>query len=195
MPHDTTTYISAEAYLALEERSETKHEYIDGTVVPMPGVSLQHALIVSNLVFCLRLALRLLSGYQVTASDIQVWIPARNSYVYPDVTVTAHPPIGMEQQRPFILLNPTLIVEVLSDTTAAYDRGDKFYAYQTIDSFREYLLVDQARVHLTHHWRDAAGTWHEAHYTDQAAVVHLVSIPVTLPLVEVYADVPVATEA
>jgi Uma2 family endonuclease len=183
----STTFVSPDAFLAWEEQAADKHEYIDGEVIPLPGASLAHVRITTNTL----VALDALDSadFTVAGSDLRVWIPTMRRYTYPDITVVAGPARLLPGWRTATLLNPTLIVEVLSESTAEQDRGAKFAAYQTIESFREYILIDQYEVHLTQHTREADGTWQAHTYTELDDMVHLASVPARLPLRRVYRQV------
>ncbi|MDX2283148.1 MAG: Uma2 family endonuclease [Bacteroidia bacterium] len=132
--------MSLEEYLRLEEQAECKSEYHGGHIVAMAGATRNHSLIASNL---LRGLGGLLPGAcEIHGSDLKLYIASLSKVLYPDVTVICGPP-AYAQQRKDLVLNPQLIVEVLSDGTEAYDRGDKFACYRQIPTLREYLLVSQ----------------------------------------------------
>lgn len=136
-------YMPAE-YLALERAAETKHEYLDGEIIAMTGASRPHNVITLNLGAELRERLRG-TGCQTTVSDMRVRVsPTR--YAYPDVVV-ACPPLQFEDAEVDTLLNPTVIVEVLSPSTEAYDRGQKFAHYRRLESLREYILISEDSMH------------------------------------------------
>ena len=144
-------------YLAWERASSEKHGFYRGEVFATAGASRAHNLIVTNLVGLLRTALldRPCESYP---SDMRVRVPATGLYTYPDVTALCQPPV-FEDELADTLTNPELIVEVLSTTTEAYDRGEKFEHYRSIPSFREYLLVAQDKPLVEHFVRQADGTW------------------------------------
>lgn len=178
------TYVTPAAYLALEAQAEHKSEYHDGVISPMPGAQPAHLRIESNVHALLSQALA--EGYEVWTSNAQVHIPGTNSYVYPDVIVTLGEALFHTTTPVGTLLNPTLIVEVLSTSTQGYDTGSKFQRYQTIPTFQEYLLIDQYRVHITHWTRTAAQTWQQTEYTSLEEVISLHSLPAELPVAQVY---------
>ncbi len=143
------TRYTPEEYLALERSSETKHEYFKGEIFAMGGASSRHVLIVTNLV--IELGSQLKKGpCRVFSTDLRVRVDTSGLYTYPDVVVICDAPEFSDDQRD-TLLNPVLIIEVLSDSTKDYDRGGKFEQYRTIKSFKEYLLVAQDRPHLEHY--------------------------------------------
>ncbi len=132
------TWTPAE-YLAWERAAPDKHEFLGGEIFAMAGASFAHNKIVGNIVGELRDALRD-RPCDVTPSDLRVKIPAVGLYTYPDAVVVCGEP-QFEDDKLDTLLNPTVIVEVLSDSTEAYDRGKKFRYYRTIPSLRDYVLV------------------------------------------------------
>jgi Uma2 family endonuclease len=137
------------AYLALESETGLKHEYQDGIAVAMAGGSIAHA----RLQGTVRDALKTLSdprGCEVFPSDLRLWIPRIGRSTYADASVFCDPDADDERQA---LLNPVLLVEVLSPSTADYDRGDKFAAYRTLPSLQHVLFVDSTQVAVTHAWR------------------------------------------
>lgn len=176
--------VTPEEYLALEAQAEYKSEYHDGVIVPMSGAQPTHVLIEGNVFVFFYNTLD--DTYTVFNSNAQVRIPATNRYVYPDVTVVAGPPDYDTTAPIAVVLNPLLLVEVLSDSTQGYDRGDKFAHYQTISTFREYLLIDQYRMHVVQWTRSEAHGWQQTVYTDWAEVIALQSVPAALPVAQVY---------
>src|SRR5256885_1751370 len=145
------TYLTPEEYLAIERRAEYKSEYIDGVMYAMSGTSLdpnamsgasfKHNTIVANVIIEIGRQLRG-GACPALAIGIKVRMPDSRRFFYPDISVVCGEP-QFHDDRTDVLLNPTLIVEVLSESTAAFDRGEKFQAYQQIDSLQEYLLIAQ----------------------------------------------------
>jgi len=135
--------ISLEDYLAAERQAETKSEYLKGEVFAMSGASRQHNLIVWNLSGALYSQLRG-RGCEAYVGDVRVHIPATGLYTYPDIAVVCGEP-RFEDGELDTLLNPTLLIEVLSPSTEGYDRGKKAAHYRTLDSLREYVLVSRKR--------------------------------------------------
>jgi Uma2 family endonuclease len=134
-------YFSPDEYLQIEEKSPIKHEYVNGRLYAMVGASQAHNTIAGNLLTALRSHIRG-SGCRVFISDMKVCIEHRNCYYYPDVVVSCD---QRDQETPISLRFPRLIVEILSDSTEAFDRGDKFQDYQTIESLQEYVLISSKR--------------------------------------------------
>ena len=175
---------TAVEYLSMDRNSSEKHEFAFGEIYAMGGASARHVEIVGNIVSELRNHLRQ-RPCRVYSTDLRLCVDADRRYTYPDVVVVCGQPrfLGDELDT---LLNPDLIVEVLSESTRNYDRGDKFQQYRGIPSFREYLLVDQAKAHVERYTKQKDGTWSlwETDSLDNA--VHLESIAVTLPVCEIY---------
>jgi Uma2 family endonuclease len=179
-----TTYLPPEEYLALERKAEFKSEYIDGVMVAMPGASRRHNLIVVNLAreFSQQLRARPCEAY---TSDMRVRVPSPRIYPYPDVVVVCGEP-QFEDEQVDTLLNPTLIVEVLSESPERYDRGRKFGLYRTIDSLAEYLLVAQDECRIEQYVKQPDGGWLLSDHHALAAMINLSSIQCQLALNEVY---------
>lgn len=149
--------LSPEEYLAFERASEQKHEYANGEVFAMAGASREHSLLTTNLVRELSVAL-IERPCEVHASDMRVKIPSSRRYLYPDVSIVCSEP-AFEDAELDTLLNPKVVIEVLSDSTEAYDRGEKFAYYRSVASIAEYVLVAQSRVRIEHFERQPSGTW------------------------------------
>jgi Uma2 family endonuclease len=149
--------ISPEEYLALERSSEVRHEYANGEIFAMAGATREHNLTAGNIYAELRLAL-LDRPCEVYTSDMRIKVSPAGRYVYPDVAVTCEAPAFEDGVRD-TLLNPRVVVEVLSDSTEAYDRGDKFALYQGIPSFQEYVLASQKEPRIDHFRRLPDGSW------------------------------------
>jgi Uma2 family endonuclease len=147
------TRYTLQEYLDLERSTEVRHEYLDGEVFAMGGASWPHAVIVSDIVR--RLGNQLEGrGCQVTSNDLRVKVSVTGLYTYPDVTVVRGKP--QFEQPGDSLLNPAIVVEVLSDSTEAYDRGKKFEHYRSIDSLTDYVLVAQTEVLVEHYSRQGS---------------------------------------
>ncbi len=177
-----------EEYFDLERSSEEKYEFFDGRVFAMGGVSPEHSQIESNLNVILRLGLRD-RGCRVFTSNLRIKVPALPPYRYPDLSVVCDRPEYEEVGGLMMLVNPVVLIEVLSPTTEAFDRGDKFTYYKSIPSFREYLLVAQHRPHVTHFSKSVDGTWTYEEFNDLADAFTLESVGCDIPLVEVYRDI------
>jgi Uma2 family endonuclease len=177
-------WISPEEYLAMERESEEKHEYFNGEVFAMGGASPNHGLIVTNVVAELRTQLKK-RPCTVYPADLRVKVSPTGLYTYPDVVVVCGDPqfVGKSEDT---LTNPTLIVEVLSETTKDYDRGGKFEHYRSLPSFMEYVLIAQDRTHIEHFVRQPDNRWMFSETNRMEDTVELASIGCTLSLMEVY---------
>jgi Uma2 family endonuclease len=146
-----------EEYLALERTADHRSEYVDGYVVAMAGGSEAHNVIAGNLVTLLNLHLRE-ADCRVCPSDMKVHRVGTARYFYPDVTVVCGKSQFVDDKRD-VLLNPILLIEVLSDDTESFDRGEKFKSYLQLDSLAEYVLVSQSTPVVEHYARQATGDW------------------------------------
>lgn len=177
-----------EEYLEFDKNSEERWEYFDGFIVSMSGGTLTHNRIARNLTTGLTNRLAGL-GCEVLPADMRIKVPKAPPYRYGDLVVVCGPPIIESVQGLDVLVNPALIVEILSESTEAYDRGKKFLAYQSIESFKEYLLVAQERPYITHYVRQADGNWLRTDIEGLDSEIELVTISCKMPLREVYAFV------
>ena len=179
-------------YLAAERASETRHEFVDGVAYAMAGASPPHNDIKDNLVIAIGGRLRG-TGCRTGSSDQRVRAGASGGYYYPDVVVTC----GERRYAPDdpnTLLNPVALVEVLSDGTRNYDRGAKLRAYQQIPSLREYVMVATDEPVVERIVRQPDGSWRLDAFVGLEAELAFESIPVRVPLAEVYAGVAFPTD-
>lgn len=170
----------------MDRAAEVKHEFWDGTAYAMAGASLAHNRLVRNLLVTLTQAL---AGSECEAlpSDQRVRVPGQTRYLYPDVTVVCGAP-ELEDGRADTLLNPRIIIEVLSDSTEAFDRGRKFEAYQAMSSLTEYIVVAQDRVRVDQFIRsDNAASWLLRPHVQGS--VDIATLAIQLPLASIYAGV------
>ncbi|MBD2261138.1 Uma2 family endonuclease [Pseudanabaena sp. FACHB-2040] len=181
-PHSPLT---PDEYLQLEAHSLTKHEYINGEVYAMAGASDTHVTISLNLASLLRNHVRG-TGCRVYISDMKARIEARNRFFYPDILVTCDP---RDQETSDYKRFPKLIVEVLSGSTEAFDRGDKFADYQTLESLQEYVLINTRHQRVECFRRNEAGLWVLQYYTPDTGTFHLDSLDFTDTLAALYEDV------
>ncbi len=180
-----------EEYLAYEQQAEYKSEYIDGQIIAMAGAGDEHNLIAGNLFASLHSQLRD-RPCVVYMNEMRVKVTAQGLYTYPDLAVICGPR-QFEGARRDTLLNPTLIIEVLSPSTALYDRTAKFGYYRQLPSLQEYLLVAQDQQ-LIEHFVRADGGWLLIEPADPA-VLHLPSIGCTVPVTEVYRKVNLSPDS
>jgi Uma2 family endonuclease len=178
------TYLTPEEYLAIEREAEYKSEYIDGVMYAMSGASFRHNVVVANLITELVQQLR---GRNCRAlpSAIKVRMPDSRKFFYPDVSVVCGEP-QFHDRRTDVILNPTLIVEVLSESTAGFDRGEKFQAYQQLVSLHEYLLVSQDKIFIEQYVRQAHEKWTYVATVGLESSLTLPSIECALSLKAVY---------
>ncbi len=179
--------ISEAEYLAQERAGEIRHEYYAGNVVAMVRASREHNLIVTSTVISLGTQLRK-RPCELYSNDMQLRIDMLGKYTYPDITIVCGEPQFADD--PFDnLLNPTVIIEVLSPSTEAYDRGEKFEHYRTIESLREYVLIAQDRYHIDHFVCGDDGFWVLRDADGFGATISLASIGCALALADVYEKV------
>jgi len=184
MSSQRTTFVSPEEYLALERLAERKSEYFQGEIFAMSGASRRHVCIVSNLVGNLWQQLK--GGpCEVSSSDLRLRVTPAGLYTYPDVMVVCGEPQYAEDQKD-TLLNPVLIVEVLSNATRDYDRGRKFQHYRKLPSLVEYLMIEQDEPHVEHWTRQPDNHWDFVEFDGLTQSLQLTSIGCTLPLTEIY---------
>jgi Uma2 family endonuclease len=180
------TFITPEEYLAAERRAKVKSEYIYGEVFAMSGASRAHNLITVDITTELNIQLRR-QGCEIYSGDMRVRTSSTGSYFYPDAVVVCDKP-RFEDNVFDTLLNPILVVEVLSPSTEVYDKGEKFAHYQELASLREYLLVSQDRIHVEH-FRLIETQWTGKALHTPEDVLLLNSIECKLPLRDIYTRV------
>lgn len=183
---DSADYVSPEDYLRLEREAEEKHEYVGGKVWAMAGAGYAHNRICANLTGELHVQLRGKPCF-VVGSDQRLQVLNASAFVYPDLTVVCGQPEFNEEKKPDTLLNPTLLVEVLSPSTSQYDRSDKFMLYRQIPSLRQYLVLDSLAVQAELYTLDEPGRWVLTETRDLGATLALTSIGCEVALAEVYA--------
>lgn len=181
---ESQTRLTPEEYLALERASSERSEYYAGEMFAMTGSSRRHNLIVANLVGELRRQLKS-RPCELYANDMRVKISPSGLYTYPDVVVVCGAP-ALEDEYLDTLLNPTLVVEVLSPSTESYDRGKKFEHYRAIDSLTEYLLVSQDEPRIEQFLRQDSRHWTFTAAKGLDERIALPSIQCELQLAEVY---------
>ena len=182
------THLTPEEYIAFERKflpdSEiVRHEYMNGEIIPMSGASRAHNLIAGNIFGELRDQLKG-SGCEIYMSEMRVSIPTARSYFYPDVGVVCEEP-RFEGDVFDMLLNPIVVVEVLSPSTEAYDRGEKFAHYRQLTSLQEYVLVAQDQTFVEHYHRQKK-QWILTDFQRLDDILPLPSIQCELPLQEIY---------
>jgi Uma2 family endonuclease len=175
---------TTEEYLAFEESSSERHDFVGGELYMMSGASENHNLIVTNIIIAIGIQLRNRSC-KLYPSDMLIEIAETGDFQYPDVSLVCEPAIIKRDKRE-TLLNPTVITEVLSSSTEQYDRGKKFHNYRTLDSLQEYVLVSQEANHIERFRRQENIDWLYSDTTDPQAIVEISSIASKLALADVY---------
>jgi Uma2 family endonuclease len=185
-----TRRISPQEYLAQERLADFRSEYLHGQMFPMSRSSFQHTLIKGNLAG--EAGNQLESGScHVLTSDMRVRVNATGFYTYPNIAIVCDEP-QFEDAAVDTLLNPRVIVEVLSDSTEKYDRGAKFAHYRQVPSLQEYILVAQDRPLVERYVRQADGSWLLTVFDKPDQVFAFASVPVRVPLTEIYRGVKLA---
>jgi phenylacetic acid degradation protein len=161
--------LSVRDYLEMEEHSEIKHEYYKGEIFAMSGPKLDHVRIATNMAACLRERLRG-SGCEVFSGDLRVYVEANELFTYPDLSIVCGEPVTMNNDN-WNLINPAVIVEILSSGTEQYDRGKKFDLYKGLESLREYILVDSRSVLVEQFSKYAKGSWKLRKYEQLADTI------------------------
>lgn len=175
-------YFTPEEYLEIERISPIKHEYLDGQIVAMAGASKAHVIITGNLSALILNRLRG-TGCISYATDMKVRLPGSRLFYYPDLAVTCDE-TDKNSEEDFIL-HPKLLIEVLSDSTEAFDRGDKFADYKTNAEFEEYLLVHQNQVLVEQFQRKSNNLWVPTIYRG-GETIELTSIGFSCPISDLY---------
>ena len=178
------TYLTPEAYLAWERKSDTKHEYLRGEIIAMSGASRAHSLIVTNISGELYIQLKGTEHVTVHTNDMRVRTRPETSYFYPDVLVVCDKP-RFEDSTFDTLLNPIVLVEVLSPSTQAYDRGEKFRHYQQLTSLQEYILVSRDEIGVERYRRQGT-EWQPTEFRSLEDMLSLTSIDCELSLDDIY---------
>lgn len=185
---------TVEEYLALERESEERHEYLDGQIYAMAGESNEHADISSNLVGILNPQLRgtpcrvwTKDSKVLSGPGIRSYKSIKGLFSYPDIVVVCGEPRFLDDHHRDVLLNPTLIIGVLSPSTESFDRGEKFWRYRThLASLTDYVQVSQALPLIEHFRRQSNDEWVLSTVSDMAGSLHLASINCTLRMSEIY---------
>jgi Uma2 family endonuclease len=175
-------------YLELEKHADERYEYVDGTIVAMSEASLRHNRIARNLMRAIDARLEG-KPCEVLPADMRIKVPRALPYRYADLSIVCGAPIIEDLQGLELLVNPLVIIAILSASTEAYDRGRKFLAYQSLESLQEYVLVAQERPHITHYVRQAGGTWLRSDLQGLTETLPFHALDCTIPVVEIYRQV------
>jgi Uma2 family endonuclease len=185
-------FYSPDEYRELEETAEFRNEYRDGEIVQMSGGSINHSRIIRNLS---RVLGNLLEGqpYELFHNDLRLWIPRYRRGTYPDVMVIEGEPV-FNEGRSDEILNPMLIVEVLSKSTNNFDKEDKFRFYRSIPELREYVLVSQYEFLVEQYIKTESNEWLFREYEGETATVSFASVGVQMSISEIYVKVVFETQ-
>jgi Uma2 family endonuclease len=187
-------YLTEEEYVNLERASTRKHEYYAGEIFAMTGASEQHNLIATNITASLHQQLRG-RDCRVYPSDMRLKVLQTGLNTYPDITVVCGSPQFVDQRKRDTLINPTVIIEILSPSTERYDRGMKFQHYRTIESLQEYVLIDQDKQHIERYTRREPRQWVLEEASGFESTLDLTSIGVALRLKDIYEQVELVEDS
>jgi Uma2 family endonuclease len=177
-------YITSEEYLAIERKAEFKSEYFNGEIFAMSGASPEHNQITANVLAEIHTQFKK-RPCRVYMNDMRVKVSPTGLYTYPDIVALCEQ-ARFDDKQTDTLLNPTVIIEVLSDSTEDYDRGKKFQHYRTLASLQEYLLIAQDKCHIEHYIRQTNNQWLFSDINDLEATLELPSIECSLILADIY---------
>lgn len=187
MVAERAPFLTAEEYLAIEREAEFKSEYVDGRMYMMAGASEPHVVTTGNIFREIASQIRG-RGCRAYVTDMKIQVSLRGQYSYPDVAVVCGQPQFHDEHQD-VVTNPIVIVEVLSPSTEAYDRGLKSQRYRQMDSLQEILLAAQDRPHLELSTRQPDGSWRLTEASGLDAEIALASVGCTLRLADVYENV------
>ncbi len=179
-----TVHITSDEYLVKERQAQHKSEYLAGNIIAMAGASQAHNQIVANVLTEINSQFKQRPCW-VYANDMRVKVSATGLYTYPDIVAGCGEYHFADEQQD-TLLNPMVIIEVLSPSTANYDRGDKFKHYRQLESLQEYILIAQDQCHIEHYVRQSLGQWLLSEQTHLSDTLELPAIQCYLTLFDVY---------
>ncbi|MCU0540852.1 MAG: Uma2 family endonuclease [Oscillatoriaceae cyanobacterium Prado104] len=185
-------FYTPDEYRQLEETAEFKNEYRDGEIVPMTGGSINHSRIIRNLSRALGNSIEG-TVFELFHGDLRLWIPQYRRGTYPDVMAIEGDPVFTEGRNDEIL-NPILIVEVLSKSTKGFDREEKFRLYRSIPQFREYVLVSQYEFLVSQYIKNESNQWLFQEYEGESATISFTSVGVQISASTIYNKVVFETE-
>jgi Uma2 family endonuclease len=180
-------YLTPNEYLEIERKAKYKSEYFGGEMFAMAGASARHIRIVHNLVRCIDDQL-LDRPCETFSYEMRVRVSPAGLYTYPDFAALCEPPIFSDSHQDMIL-NPSVLMEVLSASTADYDRTEKFEHYKRIASFREYLLIAQDRVYVEHYVKQPDTTWPLYKTYGEGDIIWIAAINCNMPMADIYRKV------
>ncbi len=181
--------MSIEEFLEMENAADEKHEYYKGEIFAMSGAKVPHNTIATNFLGTL---INKLKGKKCKPfnSDQRIHIPSNTLFTYPDISIICGEIITLNDDD-YNVLNPTVIIEVLSKSTKNYDRGEKFKLYRDIASLKEYMLVDSESIHIEIFRLNENGHWELEEYNSLTNTVSIKAIDETVSLSEIYDGVPI----
>jgi Uma2 family endonuclease len=182
-----TDLLTVTEYLEIEIQRGERYQFFNGLIKKMAGGSIEHNRICRNILSALDASLN--EMYESFGSDQKIYLPKYNFYVYPDAVVVSDAPIITDKGQ--AILNPILIVEVLSNSTEEYDKGQKFLQYQSIPTFKEYMLVRQDTAEVTTFFREESDLWRSAEVSGLDKSVFLKSVNLSLAMAKIYRKVAV----
>nr|WP_299418286.1 Uma2 family endonuclease [uncultured Emticicia sp.] len=187
--HKPSRKYTLEEYLRKEANSTHKHEFINGEIIKMPNARYNHNLIAMNIAIDLSYQTENSDkNYQILGSDQKIYFPSLDEGVYADALAVCEKPLFWDNDD-LLLINPILVVEVLSKSTQKYDRTGKFDKYKTLDSFKEYVMIRQNECYAEVWYRERPGLWHETIVTDIEGKLPLQSLGVEISMKRIYKNV------
>jgi len=181
------TYYSVEEYFELEETAEYKSEYHDGEIIPMTGGTTNHNKIALNFCYNFKFTTKG-KNYEIYINDVRLSISHQRRYTYPDIMIIKDKPI-YEGDKETTVTNPLIIIEVLSNSTENYDRGEKFKSYRAINSFQEYILIDQYNFSVEQFIKESENEWRFKEYLGENQILKLGKIDFELSFSDIYEGV------
>ena len=176
-------------YLRREERSQELHEYYNGTITKLPMARGPHNSIIMNIGTALNNAIEANNkNFRVMGGQQAVYLTELNFSLYPDVLVVTDTPLYFDQNE-VLLINPILIIEVLSKSTGKYDRTTKFEEYKTLNTFKEYILINQKTCHIDSRFREEPDLWRTTIHKDISSSIYLKSIDCTIDIQRIYKNI------
>jgi len=177
-------YFTVQEYLTLEDAAEYRSEYYQGEIFALAGTSLNHNQIAGNIYSYFRQK-QAKHGCRITFAELRLWVEKINLFTYPDLMIICDKP-KFYLGRDDTVVNPLIIIEILSRSTEAYDRGKKFQFYRSISTFQEYILIDQYSVHVDQFYRNAPDKWSLRDYSDMKDILKFSKIDFEMPLEKIY---------
>ena len=171
-------------YLEVEKEKLEKHEYYNGEIFAMSGASARHNVIFSNIFVALGIALKG-KNCRPYGSDMRVHIPENSLFTYPDISIFCGDVITTKEDED-TATQPTVIIEILSNSTKNYDRGQKFMLYRAIPTLKEYILIDSESIHAEHFAINKEGLWQLKEYSNAEEKIIIETLSVQLPLGDIY---------